>query len=91
MRMALAPSLRGDEFPAVIWVVPGCGGSCANFSAVVSALIPSSCSNVQAGSLLVAGISTGQISIARRPESRAAAACCCDRRAKASISWRVSP
>ena len=22
---ALAPSLRGDEFPAVIWVVFGCG------------------------------------------------------------------
>ena len=87
---ALAPSLSGEEFPAVIWVVFGCGGSAASFSAVVSSRMLSSCSNVRAGCLRVAGISTGWISFARRPESRAAAACWCERSANASISSRVS-
>ncbi len=88
---ALAPSFSGEELPAVIWVVPGCGGSAARPSAVVSPRIDSSCSNVRAGGLRVAGISTGWISFASRPESRAAAACCWERSANASISSRVSP
>jgi len=48
----------------------------------------SSCSNVDAGCLRVAGISTGWISAAKRPESRAAAACWWERSANASISSR---
>ena len=68
--MALAPSLRADELPAVIWVVLGCGGRPANCSSVVSPRMPSSCSNVCAGSFFVPGISTGWISRASRPESR---------------------
>ena len=52
---ALAPSLSGEEFPAVIWVVFGCGGSAASCSAVVSPRMLSSCSKVRAGSLRVAG------------------------------------
>ena len=88
--IALAPSLSGEELPAVIWVVSGCAGSAASFSAVVSSRMLSSCSNTRAACRRVAGISTGWISCARRPESRAAAACWCERRANASISSRVS-
>ena len=66
---ALAPSFNGEEFPAVICVVLGCAGSAASFSALVSARMLSSCSNRDAGRLRVAGISTGRISWARRPES----------------------
>ena len=87
---ALAPSFSGEEFPAVIWVVLGCGGRAASFSALVSPRMLSSCSNVRAGCLRVAGISTGWISAASRPESRAAAAFRWERRANASISSRVS-
>ena len=36
---ALAPSFSGEELPAVICVVPGCGGSAASFSALVSSRI----------------------------------------------------
>src|SRR5690349_22489936 len=50
----------------------------------------SSCSKTRAGVVFVAEISTGIISLASRPESRAAAARCWDRRANASISSRVS-
>ena len=71
---ALAPSFRGEELPAVIWLVLGWAGSAASFSALVSARMLSSCSNRRAGCLRVAGISTGWISLARRPESRALAA-----------------
>ena len=87
---ALAPSFSGEEFPAVIWVVLGWGGSAASFSAVVSSRMLSLCSNRRAGCLCVPGISTGWISAARRPESRAAAARRWERSAKASISSRVS-
>ncbi len=85
-----APSLSGDEFPAVICVVLGWGGSAANCSAVVSPLIISSCSKIRPGVFLVPGISTGWISAAKRPESRAAAAWWWERSAKASISSRLS-
>ena len=75
---------------AVIWVVFGCAGSAASFSTVVSSRMNSSCSNVRAGTFLVPGISTGQISSAKRPEAFAAAARVCERSANASISSRVS-
>ncbi len=88
---ALAPSESGDELPAVIWVVLGWAARPASPSAVVSSRIASSCSNVQAGCLRVPAISTGQISSASRPLSRAAAACWWERSANASISSRVSP
>jgi hypothetical protein len=88
--MALARSLSGDEFPAVIWVVLGCVLSGASCSAVVSPRMPSSCSKVRPGCFLVPGISTGWISAASLPESGAAAAAWYDRSAMASISSRVS-
>ena len=87
---ALAPSFSGEELPAVIWVVFGCGGSAASLSAVVSSRMLSSCSNVRAGVFLVAADLTGWISFASRPSPRAAAACCWERSANASISSRVS-
>src|ERR1700722_20677405 len=49
---ALAPSLRADEFPAVIWVVFGWGGRAAKCSAGGSPRAPSSCSHVRAGRVL---------------------------------------
>ena len=80
--IALAPSLSGEEFPRS-------SGSC---SAGREARLASrrSCrrgstrrARRSAASVFrVAGISTGWISLASRPESRAAAACWCERRAK---------
>jgi hypothetical protein len=71
---------------AVICVVPGCAGNFASDSAVVSSRMNSSWEKTTSGVFLVAGIVTGMISLASRPESRAAFACRCDRRAKASIA-----
>jgi hypothetical protein len=51
----------------------------------------SSCSKVRAGVFFVAEICTGIISLAKRPESRAALACRCERSANASISSRANP
>jgi len=79
------------ELAAVIWEVPGCTGSAASFSAVVSSRMKSSCSKTLAAVFFVAAICTGKISLAKRPESRAALARPWDRNANASISSRVSP
>jgi hypothetical protein len=43
--IALAPSVNGDELPAVIRVVPDWTGRAANRSAVVSSRMNSSCSS----------------------------------------------
>src|SRR4051812_21503353 len=45
-RTPLAPSESGLELPAVMFSVPGCAGSAASRSSVVSSRMDSSCSNV---------------------------------------------
>jgi hypothetical protein len=85
---ALAPSESGLELPAVICSVPGCAGSAASRSMLVSSRIPSSRSKVRVSPLPAPATSTGKISRANRPESRAAAARWCERSANASISSR---
>jgi hypothetical protein len=66
------------------------GLSLARISIVVPGRMNSSCST-RVGSPRFCGISTGTISSASRPDSRAAAAFCCDRIANASWSSRVMP
>ena len=88
---ALAPSLRADEFPAVIWVVFGCGGNPAKQLAVVSPRMPSSCSNVQPGCSFVLGISDWVDSVSPVAQSHGPPPPgWCERSANASISSRVN-
>ena len=88
---AAAPSLIGDEFPAVT-VPPArkAGASLASFSSVVSGRGDSSFAK-RIDSPFGAGIGTGTISRANAPASHAAPAFFCDASAKASCSSRPIP
>ena len=65
---ALAPSFSGEELPAVIWVVLGCGGSAARLlRGRVAADRSRRARTCGPACLRVPGISTGWISFASRP------------------------